>query len=41
MVSKFKYINIIISNSGIKYFRDLKDIKEKDINKVFAVNVKA
>lgn len=40
-VSELGHIDIIMSNSGIEHFGDLEDVKEGDIDRVLAVNVKA
>ncbi|KAJ0115176.1 hypothetical protein J7T55_001586 [Diaporthe amygdali] len=40
-VSELGHIDIVMSNSGIEHFGDLEEVKEEEIDKVLAVNVKA
>ncbi|KAL1882844.1 hypothetical protein Daus18300_000482 [Diaporthe australafricana] len=40
-VSELGHVDIIMSNSGIEHFGDLEDVKEEEIDRVLAVNVKA
>lgn len=39
--SELGHIDIIMSNSGIEHFGNLEDVKEEEIDRVLAVNVKA
>lgn len=39
--SKLGRLDIVMSNSGIEHFDDLDKVKEEDIDRVLAVNVKA
>lgn len=40
-VSQLGHIDIVMSNSGIEHFGKLEDVKEEEIDRVLAVNVKA
>lgn len=40
-VSELGHIDIVMSNSGIEHFGNLEDVKEEEIDRVLAVNVKA
>ena len=37
---EFGHVDIVMSNSGIEHFGDLETVKEEEIDRVFAVNVK-
>lgn len=39
--SELGHIDIIMSNSGIEHFGNLEDVKEEEIDRILAVNVKA
>lgn len=40
-VSELAHVDIIMSNSGIEHFGNLEDVKEGEIDRVLAVNIKS